>query len=115
MLLLDTRCERKREQIASAVTYDRVFAAVRNLPREVEHLVMLLGSSTFRSSLLHMLTVIAGVPIAWPRMTLVEKVLDSKFNPMSLLAKNTSIGGGFLNKFNKEAEYVLRALSLRNF
>lgn len=39
-------------------------------------------------------------------MTLVEKVLDSKFNPMSLLAKNTSIGGGFLNKFNKEAECV---------
>ena len=43
MLLLDGRAERRKNQICSTQTYDRVFAAIRALPRSVEHLVFLLG------------------------------------------------------------------------
>lgn len=89
MLLLDTRTERKQvDQIVSPATYDAVFKAVGNLPPAVQHLVVLLG-----------------VPIAWPRMTAIETVLESKFNPVTLLAKRFG-GGGFLNKFNKEPELL---------
>ena len=43
ILLLDCRIERKKYQICSQVTYDRCFNAIRALPQEVDHLIMLLG------------------------------------------------------------------------
>ncbi|KAM0751564.1 hypothetical protein T439DRAFT_324749 [Meredithblackwellia eburnea MCA 4105] len=90
ILLLDTRSERKRNQICSRETYDRVFAAIKGLPQEVEHLVVLLG-----------------VPIAYPRMTALETVMESKLNPLTMLAKKGALGlGGFVNKFNKDVELL---------
>lgn len=47
MVLLDARAERKKEQVCSKFTYDRVFAEIQKIPTNVEHLVFLLGKSTF--------------------------------------------------------------------
>lgn len=82
ILLLDCRIERKKDQICSDITYKRCFDAIRALPAEVDHLVMLLG-----------------VPICYPRMTAIESVLESKFNPMTLLAK-AKLMPSAVNKFN---------------
>lgn len=43
-MLLDCRAERKKDLICTPFTYDRVFAALKALPAEVEHIVVLLGS-----------------------------------------------------------------------
>lgn len=43
ILLLDCRIERKKHQICSKITYKRCFDAIRQLPAEVDHLIMLLG------------------------------------------------------------------------
>lgn len=45
MLLLDCRTERKKTQIVSEVTYQKVFAAMRAMPSTVTHLILLLGVS----------------------------------------------------------------------
>lgn len=63
-----------------------MFKAIAELPKTVKHIVFQLG-----------------IPIAYPRMNFVEKILDSSFNPMFALAK-VGLMGGTLNKFNKEAE-----------
>lgn len=90
MLLLDCRAERKKGQICSKLTYERCFDAMRRLPAGVEHVVLLLG-----------------VPIAYPRMTLMENALESKLNPLTILGKSGAFGlGGFVNKFNKDAELL---------
>lgn len=46
MLLMDGRAERRKNQVCSGVTYDRIFAAIKTLPRTVEHLVFLLGTAS---------------------------------------------------------------------
>ncbi|SCV66988.1 BQ2448_5634 [Microbotryum intermedium] len=86
--LLDCRSERKKDQVCSRLTYERVFAELRALPDEVDHLVMLLG-----------------VPILYPRMGLIERTLESKWNPMTLAAK-TGLMPSAVNKFNKDAELL---------
>ncbi|GAA5928562.1 hypothetical protein JCM10213_002503 [Rhodosporidiobolus nylandii] len=86
ILLVDWRSERRKDQLASKLTYERHEAAVMALPPGVQHLVILLG-----------------VPIAYPRMAALESILESKFNPMTILAK-TGIAPGMVNKFNAEAE-----------
>lgn len=52
------RAERKIDQVCSKTTYGRVFKAIAALPKGVKQLVMQLG-----------------IPIAYPRMNFVEKVL----------------------------------------
>ncbi|KAG8946258.1 hypothetical protein FRC00_009708, partial [Tulasnella sp. 408] len=90
MLLMDARAERKKEQVCSKFTYDRIFAEIQKLPPTVEHLVFLLG-----------------IPIAYPRMNFLEKTLDSKINPLVMLGKTGTMAvTGFLNKFNADAELL---------
>lgn len=43
MVLLDARAERKKEQVCSKFTYDRIFAEIQKIPPNVEHLVFQLG------------------------------------------------------------------------
>lgn len=82
MLLLDCRTERKLNQIVSKQTYDIVFAKLRSMPSEVQHLVVLLG-----------------VPIAYPRMVFIEGMLTSKFNPITMLGRKGVPGfSGLVNK-----------------
>ncbi|CDZ97664.1 hypothetical protein [Phaffia rhodozyma] len=88
MLLLDCRAERKKDVVCSKLTYDRVFNAIKQLPNQVKHLVFQLG-----------------IPIAYPRMNFVEKVLESKLNPLVKLSK-VGLVPGFVNKFNEEAELL---------
>lgn len=53
------------------------------------------------------LKTIPGVPIAYPRMVFLETALESKFNPLLVLGRAGSMGlGGFVNKFNAEAELL---------
>ncbi|KAI0781344.1 hypothetical protein BD413DRAFT_27799 [Trametes elegans] len=90
MLLLDCRAERKLDQVCSPQEYKAAFARMQELPRTVEHLVVQLG-----------------IPIAYPRMVFLESALDSKFNPLVALGRNGSLGlGGFVNKFNADAELL---------
>ncbi|GAA6058242.1 hypothetical protein JCM3770_007430 [Rhodotorula araucariae] len=86
ILMVDWRSERRFNQLASKTTYERIERAVDALPPGVEHLVVLLG-----------------VPIAYPRMVALESILESKFNPMSILAK-VKLMPSAVNKFNAEAE-----------
>lgn len=90
MLLIDCRAERKLHQICSEATYSMVFAAVDQLPSTVSQLVIQLG-----------------VPIAYPRMSLVENMLGSRFNPIVVLARLLpSHLGGFSNKFDHTPELL---------
>lgn len=43
ILMLDCRAERKKDQVCTTFTYDRVFAALKALPAGVEHVVVQLG------------------------------------------------------------------------
>ncbi|GAA6037134.1 hypothetical protein JCM8097_008753 [Rhodosporidiobolus ruineniae] len=86
ILAVDWRSERRFDQLASKITYERMEAAVLGMPQGVQHLVVLLG-----------------VPIAYPRMVAIEKILESKYNPMGLLAK-ANLMPSAVNKFNAEAE-----------
>lgn len=82
MLLLDCRTERKLNQIVSKYTYEKVFAQLRQLPSQVQHLVVLLG-----------------VPIAYPRMVMIEGILTSKLNPITFLGRKGVPGfSGLVNK-----------------
>ncbi|KAF6764847.1 hypothetical protein DFP72DRAFT_985955 [Ephemerocybe angulata] len=90
ILMLDCRAERKKEQVCSPGEYEKVFARMRNIPSDVEHLIVQLG-----------------IPIAYPRMVFLEQALESKFNPLVALGRNGTMGlSGFVNKFNAEAELL---------
>ena len=61
-----------------------------------------------------MLTLLSGIPIAYPRMVFLETALDSKLNPLVALGKAGNLGmSGFVNKFNAEAELLDDLVSFR--
>jgi hypothetical protein len=41
--MLRDRAERKKDQVCSSVEYDKVFARLRTIPSEVEHLIVQVG------------------------------------------------------------------------
>jgi hypothetical protein len=90
MLLLDCRAERKKNQVCSHQEYQKVFERLKQLPQNVEHLVVQLG-----------------IPIAYPRLVFLENALDSKFNPLLILGRTGALGmSGFVNKFNAQPELL---------
>lgn len=90
ILMLDCRAERKKDQVCSPGEYAKVFQRLHALPEGVEHLIVQLG-----------------IPIAYPRMVFLESALESKFNPLVALARGGNLGlGGFVNKFNADAELL---------
>ncbi|KAH6919031.1 plasma membrane protein [Coprinopsis sp. MPI-PUGE-AT-0042] len=90
ILMLDCRAERKKDQVCSPGEYAKVFQQLHALPPGVEHLIIQIG-----------------IPIAYPRMVFLETALESKFNPLVALGKAGNLGlGGFVNKFNKDAELL---------
>ncbi|EGO20988.1 hypothetical protein SERLADRAFT_351219 [Serpula lacrymans var. lacrymans S7.9] len=90
MLLLDCRAERKKDQVCSPYEYRKVFEQVGRLPAHIEHLVVQIG-----------------IPIAYPRLVFLESALGWKFNPLVALGRSGMMGlGGFVNKFNAEAELL---------
>ncbi|WFD34511.1 hypothetical protein MCUN1_001352 [Malassezia cuniculi] len=87
MLLLDCRAQRRLDEICAKDTYDRCREAILRLPDGVKHLIIQLG-----------------VPLAYPRMVLIEKLLSSKFNPIVFLAKK--LLPKFTNNFNGQVELL---------
>lgn len=87
MLLLDCRAQRKINQVCAQDTYRKCFDAVRRLPPGVEHLIIQLG-----------------VPIAYPRMVMLERMLSSRFNPLVWIAKR--VLPKFTNNFNGQIELL---------
>ncbi|WFD32997.1 hypothetical protein MSPP1_004054 [Malassezia sp. CBS 17886] len=87
VLLLDCRAQRKINQVCAQDTYDICFDALQRLPHTVEHLVVQLG-----------------VPLAYPRMVLLEKMLASNWNPIVWLAKK--LMPKFTNDFNGQVELL---------
>lgn len=87
LLMLDCRAERKVEQVVSPDTYRKVLTRLHQLPSEVKHLVILLG-----------------VPLAYPRMVFVEKILSNSSNPIVMLAKK--LNRGFTNSFDERPELL---------
>ena len=75
LLLVDCRAQRKMDQVCAEDTYERVLEACMNLPETVRHLIIQLG-----------------VPIAYPRMVFLEKMLTNRFNPFVKVAKTASPG-----------------------
>ncbi|KAH8117510.1 hypothetical protein DFH11DRAFT_1575443 [Phellopilus nigrolimitatus] len=97
ILLLDCRAERRKDQVCSPYEYNKVFEKIYRLPPQVQHLVVQLG-----------------IPIAYPRMNFMESLLESKLNPLVAMGKRGSTKvGGFVNKFNADAE-LLDDLAERN-
>lgn len=119
MLLLDCRAERKKDQVCSKTTYDRIFAAIKKLPA-LKHLVVQLGipiayraSSALLPSLLPSPLLRLDQPSArckdkrltrslvsflrlQARMNFLEKILEADANPAIALAKKAL--PGFANK-----------------
>lgn len=87
MLLIDCRAQRKLKQVCARDTYERCFAALRTLPDSVEHVIIQLG-----------------VPLCYPRMVLLEKMLGSRWNPVVKLAK--MLLPAFTNNFNGQVELL---------
>lgn len=79
--------ERRKNLVVSPETYQRIFSILRELPESVDHLVVQLG-----------------IPIAYPRMNLAERIIHSD----GILAKATRSGyfGSLANKYNKDMELL---------
>jgi hypothetical protein len=88
---LDCRTERQRDEILTEDTYDVIFDRLEDeiIPGETKHLIVLLG-----------------VPIAYPRLNFLEKVLTSRvMDPIKALGR-TGMLGNFVNKFDGGVEIL---------
>lgn len=74
----------------------------------MEHVVVQLGwFNSLHVYLPLFLTLVLGIPIAYPRLVFLEKALESNFNPLVALGRTGTMGlSGFVNKFNQEAELL---------
>lgn len=92
LLGLDCRTERKLKEIVSDATYDVVFSR--------------LAAEAKKSKMDHLL-VMLGVPIAYPRMVLMEWLFSSPMlAPIRGLARKRIIGSGLVNEFNGDIELL---------
>jgi len=79
--------ERRKDLVVTPETYQRIFSILRQLPDSAEHLIVQLG-----------------IPIAYPRMNLAERIIHSD----GIVAKITRSGHfpGLVNKYNKDMELL---------
>jgi hypothetical protein len=88
---LDCRTERRRDEIITEDTYDIIFDRLEDeiIQGKTKHLIVLLG-----------------VPIAYPRLNFLEKVLTSRvMDPIKALGR-TGMLGNFVNKFDGGVEIL---------
>ncbi|ODQ80515.1 hypothetical protein BABINDRAFT_160788 [Babjeviella inositovora NRRL Y-12698] len=91
---LDCRTERKKHQIVREDTYTLVF---QRLQKEVE---------AAGGAIKHFL-VLLGVPIAYPRLVWVEKILNSKLLfPLRKLSQKGIVAKGLVNEFDGSVELL---------
>lgn len=91
---LDCRTERRRDQVLTPDSYAIIFKRLRKeielANGEIKHLLVLLG-----------------VPIAYPRLVWLEKLLTSKFFiPIRGLAQKGIIAKGLVNEFDGSVEVL---------
>lgn len=92
LLGLDCRTERKLKKIVSDSTYDVVFS------RLVEEA---------KNSKMDHLLVMLGVPIAYPRLVLLEWLFSSRLlAPIRRLSRKHIIASGLVNEFNGDIELL---------
>lgn len=90
----DCRTERTKKQVISPETYKIIF---NRLQTEV---------TSSKTTIKH-LYVLLGVPIMYPRMVWVEKLMESFLSrPLKFLAKHGVINGGLINEFDGEIELL---------
>ncbi|CDF90486.1 uncharacterized protein ZBAI_06932 [Zygosaccharomyces bailii ISA1307] len=92
MLGLDCRTERKVKTIMTRESYELAFERlVKEVKRQkFDHLLLMLG-----------------VPIAYPRMVLLEWLFTSRIlYPLKFLSRKGIIAPGFVNEFNGEVELL---------
>lgn len=92
LLGLDCRTERKLKEIVSDSTYDIVF---KKLAQEAQ------------AAKMDHLMVMLGVPIAYPRMVLMEWIFSSRLlAPLRKLSRRTAFASGLVNDFNGDIELL---------
>ncbi|KAI9592723.1 hypothetical protein BDF19DRAFT_450721 [Syncephalis fuscata] len=92
LLVPDGRCERTEQTIISSETYDAIFSRLSNMPPSIRHLIVVLG-----------------VPIVYPRLTMVENALDkiselqetSLFSAATDVLRNWGVIGHLVNNFGQ--------------
>lgn len=92
LLGLDCRTERKLNEIVSEPTYDLVFKKLEQeaTTSKMDHLLVMLG-----------------VPIAYPRLVLMEWFFSSRLlAPIRKLSRYGAIAGGLVNDFNGDMELL---------
>jgi hypothetical protein len=94
---LDCRTERTKHQVVSEETYDIVF---NRLLKEIKL------SKDINKPIKH-LYVLLGIPIAYPRMVFIERIMDSPLiGPILYLARKGIIARGLVNEFDGEVELL---------
>ena len=105
--MASVRAERRKDQVCSPEQYKKVFDRLHRLPPQVSQLIVQIGRSGFLLKLIEADRVGKGIPIAYPRMNFMETILESKLNPLVVMGKRGSTKvGGFVNKFNADAELL---------
>lgn len=94
---LDCRTERTKHEIVTPSTYDLAF---NRLEQEI------IQSKQSGKAIKHLL-VLLGVPICYPRMVFIERLIDSPlFYPIILLARKGIIAHSLVNEFDGEVELL---------
>ncbi|KAG0687705.1 hypothetical protein C6P40_001972 [Pichia californica] len=94
---LDCRTERTKHQIVTSSTYDLTFD---RLEKEIHN------SIQAGKQIKHLL-VLLGVPICYPRMVFLERIMDSPLiSPILYLARKGIIAHGLVNEFDGEVELL---------
>lgn len=94
---LDCRTERTKHSIVSSDTYNKTFNRLEN---------EILNSIKWGKPIKHLL-VLLGVPICYPRMVFIERIMDSPFVvPILYLARKGIIAHGLVNEFDGQVELL---------
>ncbi len=94
---IDARTERTRHQINYPETYALIFDRLRKE----------LAAAAASSSPIKHLIVLLGIPIAYPRLTWLENVLQSPLiGPIKFLNKRFGVAGGLFNHFDGSVDLL---------
>jgi hypothetical protein len=94
---IDARTERTRHQVNYPETYAIIFDRLRKE----------LAAAAVSSNPIQHLIVLLGIPIAYPRLTWLENVLQSPLiGPIKFLNKRFGVAGGFFNHFDGSVDLL---------
>ena len=94
---IDARTERTRHQVNYAETYHIIFDRLRKE----------LAAAAASSNPIQHLIVLLGIPIAYPRLTWLENILQSPLiGPIKFLNKRFGLAGGLFNHFDGSVDLL---------